>query len=77
MTDLQKGSIPEDLVRLLFSNALEGGVTEVAWEDAPKLMAKLEAAGLTVRGEMFECEDFGRFRPVISVELKIKIKEFK
>lgn len=73
MTDLEKDRIPEDLLTLLFGNVLQGGITEVPWEDVPKLTAKLEQAGFTVRGE-FLSDKFGEKKPVISVELKIKVK---
>lgn len=65
-----------DLMGILFGSALESGLKEISWQDAPRLMARLERAGFVVRGEMLDRGDFGRKVPVISVELKINIKEF-
>jgi hypothetical protein len=63
----------EKIITILFGNALAGNVREIQWEEAPKLMARLEKAGLTIRGEMLE-KEFGEKEPVISVEVKIRVR---
>lgn len=68
----RESKVDPELVTILFGSAIENGVTEVTWEDLPKLVGKLEQAGFTVRGEMVT-SDFDKL-PVISVELKIRVK---
>lgn len=63
----------QDLIRILFGNALEGGVTEVSWEELPTLMAKLERAGFEVRGGLKD-DGMGNHRPVVAVTLHIKVR---
>lgn len=65
----------DELTAMLFGNALENGVGQIDWKDAPTLMAKLERAGLRVEGVMVST-DFGRHRPVIRVSMDIKVKDF-
>lgn len=62
----------EELVAILFGRALSGQM-EVDWQDVPKLAARLERAGFTVRGDKLK-DDFGRGPHVLSVELKIPVK---
>lgn len=69
----RESKVDPELVTILFGSAIENGVTEVTWEDLPKLVGKLEAAGFTVRGEIVQGSNYDQFS-AISVELKIKVK---
>lgn len=68
----REARVDPELITILFGGVIENGLTEVTWEDLPKLAAALTRAGLTVRGEYVET-DF-RKEPVLSVELKIRVK---
>lgn len=68
----------DDLYKILFAGALEGGVREISWEDMPKVTAALTRAGLVVRGEFQDNGDFGRNDvAVISVEFKLRVKDIR